>query len=286
MNYTNKIGFKIDNCSFENNIKYLFDLIENLKEEQPIEIGLECYENLNAKTFNKNSEIINTFSEKLKIHTNKIVHLTLDAKLLNIKDRTEEKWIQVWEEQIEVVNKINPKYLVLHATSKESKIYSEEEQIENICKNFNILENVFVKGGFHIPLYVENTYEDLYFYEKLFEKAPKNMNFVLDIGHMKIHTKESHDKWILFLLKLINEGRKLHFHIHDNKGKEDSHLTISSINDDRTIFFVKLLLLMFRDSNFILESRENEINKVLSDINLFKNLFEEFKNIENVFYNK
>jgi hypothetical protein len=255
-----KLGYKIDNCSNSDNIIFLNSILKQLNESQPLEIGLECYD---PRFYDKNSELIQIFSEKTINHSNKIAHLTLTAKVLNVTALTEEEWISIWKDQVEPVNKINPRYLVIHATSKESRKLHEDEQITNICLNFPKIENIFNR-----PLFIENTYEDLDFYEKLFLIAPKSMNFVFDIGHMKVHSKRTMDEWIYFLDKLRNEGRQIHFHLHDNNCIYDLHKTISKMNDPEVIKFVIRLIKLFPEFNFILESHSNNFAEVEADFKL------------------
>lgn len=257
------IGFKFDNCADATNQKYVEELLNELKENQPIEIGLECY---SPRGFDNNSTLIKNASDKLRNHKNKIVHLTLKAKLLNISAYTQEEWNHIWLEQYELVENINPSYLIVHPTSHESKIYSEEEQIKNIHSNFCIVEGIFER-----PIFIENTYEDLPFYEKLFLNAPASMNFVFDIGHMKIHSTKSRNEWIDFLLKLKESNRRIHFHIHDNNSVADEHKPLTEVNSD-VYNFVEELLNLFPDSNFILESHSPDFIRIKKDYELLTSL--------------
>lgn len=256
-----KVGFKIDNCISRENVLYFYDIVKHLKDNQPIELGLECYGE--KRYFLKESIILELFETYLKNHTNKIIHLTLEGKILNINAFDESDWIMIWKHQKEIVDKIDPNYVICHATSHESRVFTEEEQIENICANFKKVLNIFDR-----PIFIENTYEDLPFYEKLFQKAPREMNFVFDIGHMKVHSNKDKSDWISFLFKLKEEGRKLHFHIHDNNGKKDEHLNLSEIKNQETIDFVKDLLVKFSDSNFIIETHSDNVESTLRDFKM------------------
>lgn len=261
---TVNLGYKIDNCSNENNIDFLNSILIQLTDNQPLEIGLECYD---PRFYDKNSELIRIFSEKTNNHPNKIAHLTLTAKVLNVSALSEEEWTSIWKDQLDPVNKINPNYLIIHATSKESRKLHEDEQITNICINFPKIEKIFNR-----PIFIENTYEDLDFYEKLFLIAPKSMNFVFDIGHMKVHSKKTMEAWIVFLDKLRNEGRRIHFHLHDNNGIYDLHKTISKINDQNVIDFIIKLIKFFPEFNFILESHSNNFEEIQEDYILINSI--------------
>jgi len=242
------IGFKIDNC--KENKQYLEEIF-SLGEQNPIEIGLECYGE--ERYFDQKSDILKRTFELAK-NRKIIVHLTLKAKVLNKEEFLEEEWLSIWKEQAKVIEKQNIAYVIVHATSKESKVLSEKEQIEIIHKNFQKLKKIIP-----YPIYIENTYEDLDFYKKLFLKADKDMNFVFDIGHKKVHSKESMSKWIEFLLQLKMEGRGLHFHIHDNNGISDLHKPISFYNDKKVIHSIQFLMELFPTECFILEQHGNSI---------------------------
>lgn len=249
------LGFKIDNCDCPQNLEFLKNI--SMYQNQPVELGLECYD---PRIFKKDSILLKEFEKNFN-HNNIIVHLTLEAKILNIATFAEEEWLNIFKIQKEIVDKINPRYLIIHATSKESKIYSEEEQIDNICENFIKLKELFKRD-----IFIENTYEDIPFYTKLFKKADKSMGFVCDIGHLKVHSKKSQYEWLTFLKDL---NRPLHFHIHDNNGIYDQHKTISELNNKEVISFIKTLQETF-NTNFILESHATKFENVLKDFNLLK----------------
>jgi sugar phosphate isomerase/epimerase len=242
----------------------MFDkILENIEKEQPVEIGLECY---GPRGYDPDSKIIQIVEENLHDHENTIVHLTLEAKLLNVNHYSHAEWLSVWHKQFKPVSRINPRYLIVHATSHESKTIMEGIQITNICEHFKYVESFFER-----PVFVENTYEDLGFYKKLFGAAPSSMNFTFDIGHMKVHSKRSQAEWIKFLKKLRSEGRQIHFHIHDNDSTADQHKTLTEIDDLHVINFVKELRSIFSESNFILESHVPDFDKVQKDFDLLMN---------------
>ena len=252
------IGFKIDNCPEKMNRRY-FNEIFYIGRDTAMEVGLECYEK--ERSCDLDSELIkDIFEEFSNRDTPNIVHMSLKTKLLNKTEFTEEDWLKEWRDQFSKINNENIDYVILHATSKESPELSEEDQIEIICNNFLKLEKIS-----NFPIFIENTYEDLPFYKALFKKAPKSMNFVLDIGHKKIHSTSSNKEWIDFLIDLKKEGRRLHFHIHDNSGISDQHKPLHFYKGERALIFFKQLNKEFNSSNFIIEIHGSDIHETLRE---------------------
>lgn len=97
-------------------------------------------------------------------------------------------------------------------------LLSNCERLEALCETFD-----------NYPIYIENTYHTLRFYRYLFEYIREaglaNIHFCFDIGHAKVWSQESLDKWIEFLLELQAYGFLLHFHLHNNAGIQDDHLS-------------------------------------------------------------
>jgi len=264
-----QIGLKIDNCSTKSNKKY-WKRLKDISKFTNLEVGIECYGK--KRTCELNSKLLEKIFKEFKRRKEdtpelkNIVHLSLEAKVLNKENFTEEEWIEKWTKQAEILNPLYVDYVVVHATSNESKVIPEDEQIEIIHRNFKVLSEIIP-----VPIYVENTYEDLYFYEKLFKNAPLDMNFVCDIGHLKIHSpNQSQMEWTLFLKRLAFQGRGIHFHIHDNNGIQDQHNPISTDNNKKIITFVQKLLAYFPSSVFVLEQHSTSIEDMFKDYLLLK----------------
>jgi|GEM_PF-2454694 len=273
MNNQFKFGFKIDNCTEEENLieleQYIaFCNINNITT--PIELGFECF-GYKEKFLKKgqrslilDSNIINTI--KSNNFDNLVIHLAVSNKLLNIKDIDKDIWLDNWKKQIEVAETLKPKYFVIHGTSKERKQNPENIVFENMKKNWNILKSLT-----DIPFYIENTYEDLAFYNRFFDYLDDpDLNFVLDIGHIKIHSKEIHDDIIQIMLDFA-KTRKIHFHIHDNNALQDQHEPISKNENKDTIDFIHRLVKNHSNSIFILENRFG-FDAFSKDFNLFESL--------------
>jgi sugar phosphate isomerase/epimerase len=265
------LGFKIDNHALAHK-----EFEENLEMylTHPFEFGLESYgENRQNFIFGRKIDFNTQFFKETLIkykHPNAICHITLTNKVLNIAEKAPEIWLYELKEELNFAYTLNAKYVILHGTSRERKTNQLDKVIDNICTNSQKLMTVSP-----IPFCIENSYEDLEFYEQLFEKLPKKVGFCCDIGHFKVHDKgygsvQFQQRLTTFLHKLNKEGRIIHFHIHDNNGLKDQHLTLLEgeiqNENDLQIKLVKDLLTEFGDKNFIMEFRnvgmnENILNK-------------------------
>jgi len=241
----NKIGFKIDNCEQFRNVAG--ELIY-VSEYSPLEFGLECYSKEEGRGVKKTETMETIFSHFNTRKADNIIHLSLEAKVLNKHEHSEKEWLNIWKKQAELIEGINIDYFIVHATSKESKEIPEQEQVNIIHENFKKLIDIFEK-----PIFIENTYEDLDFYKKLMDNADSNMHFTFDIGHKKIHSNESNESWLIFLKQLKEARKRIHFHIHDNNGNYDSHRPIFFYKNNDVLLFIEKLKKEFTSSNFILE---------------------------------
>lgn len=265
------IGFKIDNHAlahqeFENHL--------DLYLSHPFEFGLETYgENRGSFIFGRKIDFNTVFLKETLLkhkHPNAVCHITLTNKVLNIAEKAPEIWLYGLKEELNFAYSLNAKYVVLHGTSRERKTNPLDKVIDNIALNAQKLIEISP-----IPFCIENSYEDLGFYEQLFERMPKKVGFCCDIGHFKVHDKEYgtvlfKERLFAFLHKLKDMGRIVHFHIHDNNGLKDQHLTLlegkNQNGNDNQIKLVQALLADFPYNNFIMEFRnasmaENLLNR-------------------------
>jgi hypothetical protein len=80
-------------------------------------------------------------------------------------------------------------------------------------------------------LHVENVYQPLDFYRRLFEgivdRRLARIHFCFDIGHAKVWSSETLDQWLAFVDELTGHGIRPHFHLHANQGAIDEHLALA-----------------------------------------------------------
>ncbi|MGD9165030.1 MAG: hypothetical protein PVF13_09760, partial [Chromatiales bacterium] len=98
---------------------------------------------------------------------------------------------------------------------------------QKLIKHLRILNRLCREYRF--PIYIENTYHDIDFYQWLFlalkREALDHIHFCFDFGHAKIWSLQPLRAWYDFLVELKRVGKRLHFHLHTNRGLSDEHLS-------------------------------------------------------------
>lgn len=99
--------------------------------------------------------------------------------------------------------------------------------LDYLVSQATVLENWLAEADFEI--FLENTYHSIEFYRELFDRFDaegiEHIHFCYDIGHAKVWSRDRFEEWMAFLSDLRNNGRKLHFHLHANRGLADEHLS-------------------------------------------------------------
>jgi hypothetical protein len=97
------------------------------------------------------------------------------------------------------------------------KLYTDLRSTGRMCAEYGL------------DVHIENTYEDLDFYRRLFRglvaSGIEQIHFCFDLGHAKVWSTDCLEEWLGFLEDLVNEGLRLHFHLHANRGLSDEHLS-------------------------------------------------------------
>jgi sugar phosphate isomerase/epimerase len=100
--------------------------------------------------------------------------------------------------------------------------------LQRLDRGLAFFDEMAEKRGF--PIYIENTFHSLDFYQRLFDwldtKGYSQLNFCFDIGHAKVWSQQGLGQWLDFLDQLTQAGRGLHFHLHANSGVTDEHLSL------------------------------------------------------------
>ncbi len=78
-------------------------------------------------------------------------------------------------------------------------------------------------------IHIENTFHGVALYRVLFDRIRAagltRIHFCFDIGHAKVWSSETLPDWLVFLDELRAGGFRLHFHLHQNRGLGDDHLS-------------------------------------------------------------
>lgn len=222
------IAYKIDNCDRQEYKDYLNEIKNEIEDKlYYLEFGLECYD---PRHTNLESSLLPLIKD---IKNKKICHLSLNNRLFQADNK--EQWLLNINKELAISKELNGLHNILHATNKDSKnmyLKDKKEMFKIMRENSILLKEK--------NILIENTYEDLDFQEELFSHLDKSIGFVLDIGHVKVHSKYKHKDWINFVAQLEREGRHLHFHIHDNDGSFDQHNLLTFAPTQQSKFFIDL----------------------------------------------
>ena len=142
----------------------------------------------------------------------------------------------------------------------------QDALIKEATRRMLHVEELSKKADF--PVYIENTFESVSFYRKIFHKLKesktKYLHFCFDIGHAKVWSGDNFNTWMEFLQELKKLDFRIHFHLHANCGLIDEHLSFIEIEE---------LKIVGNDG-------------VFSDISyekMFKYIFEQFPNERKIF---
>jgi len=166
----NNIGFKIVDKDEDIVIEILQ---EAMREDAPVEIG-----------FYGESKRVRAFCAKLNsplnIHFNHIVYSLMDI------DKHKDMFFQ----EIKIAKNIGADYGIHHMAKypMTGQAGYQDILIKEVVKQMQIVEKLALEADFEV--YIENTFESLSFYRKVFlglkEKQTKRLNFCFDIGHAKV----------------------------------------------------------------------------------------------------
>lgn len=123
---------------------------------------------------------------------------------------------------------------------------------------------------YRFPIYIENTYHEVDFYRQIFAGITKEkleyIHYCFDFGHAKVWSMRPLKAWIDFLLELDESGKKLHFHLHTNRGLSDEHLSFTEAEwmeicniDDYTTPWNTFEALSVLDSSFPAANKVMEV---------------------------
>lgn len=237
----NRVG-----CKIYSNIEERGRIDEILlaqSHKNPIEIG---FYNKDGQ-YGLDEEFMQILDTKFREFEKKIVHLSIKFVLFRY-GKTDKEWLDGIRNEIDLAKKIDAKYIIIHDSKWPASKRERGLFLQNMAESAKLL-----KSEFDIPFYLENTFEGIEFYDSFFELSNDDINFCFDIGHIRVWSNDSYEKWYEFLKKLQKSGIKIHFHIHTNNYVYDEHLSFLQKNDKETKDFVKMLINEFNSSYFILE---------------------------------
>lgn len=141
----------------------------------------------------------------------------------------------LFKKEIHAAKRYNAPYAIIHTarTPMSRREAYRHTLFKTLMENFKRANDICEKENF--DLYLENTYQDLNFYAEMFEhitsEGLNHINFCFDIGHAKVWSMQRFEEWFEFLLALKGKGYKLHFHLHQNRGLYDEHLSFKEAKE-------------------------------------------------------
>ena len=163
---------------------------------------------------------------------NKILHMdNINSYASNIK---EPNTFQRFEIEAQNAAKLGIKKAIVHYCEN---IKKEEATAEKLHEDLKTLDALGKK--YDLIIHIENTFfsdqgSNIDFFETLFNIVKKqnftNIGFCFDIGHAKVFSNNNINEWFEFLDYLQNNTISLHFHLHNNQGKNDDHLAFNKAN--------------------------------------------------------
>ncbi len=195
-------------------------LLDAMTSQRPVEIGIYYHDPITHDLFNN-----------LLPHSGIALNTHLDHRHLNLFVLNDDEALDRLKRQIETSLHWGANYAVNHvsAFTLSRRIEYQDALFEKLTDHLRILNRVCRKYQF--PIYLENTYQEVSFYERLFSEISLNdfkyIHFCFDFGHAKVWSERPLQAWLELLRKLQKRDKQLHFHLHTNRGISDEHLSFA-----------------------------------------------------------
>jgi hypothetical protein len=153
----------------------------------------------------------------------------LDHRRLNVFALDDDDLVSILRRQIENSLEWGAHYGINHLSAFMLPRRPEYQQAleQKLIKHLRIMNRLCREYRF--PIHIENTYHDIDLYQRLFlaieQEALDHLDFCFDFGHAKIWSLQPLCAWFDFLGELERGGKRLHFHLHTNRGLSDEHLS-------------------------------------------------------------
>jgi sugar phosphate isomerase/epimerase len=135
---------------------------------------------------------------------------------------------------IERSQRLGARYSVTHLADYplSPRASMREELLATIERHMAALDALC--GALDHAIHIENTFHELALYREVFarvtERGLGRIHFCFDIGHAKVWSNDTLGDWVAFLLELRERGIRLHFHLHQNHGLSDEHLSFVEVD--------------------------------------------------------
>jgi sugar phosphate isomerase/epimerase len=216
MTTISSFGFKI----VERSRSEIETLVERaLNDRLPLEVGL----------YFGDREALDFLATQLQGEGLRLaVHL--DHRQLSVFDLHSRE--RLMREQLATAARLEAQYVITHLSPYPMTRRPEhrEAMLDKLYADLRFTARICAEHG--LDVHIENTYEDLDFYRRLFRglgaSGIEGVHFCFDLGHAKVWSSDRLVEWLGFLEDLVNEELRLHFHLHANRGLSDEHLSFVS----------------------------------------------------------
>ena len=158
-----------------------------------------------------------------------LLNTHLDHRRLNIFALDDDDLIPLLRRQIENSLQWGASYAVNHLSAftlprrpeyqqaLEQKLTDHLRTLNRLCREYDF------------PIHIENTYHEIELYRRVMlniqQQGLDQLHFCFDFGHAKVWSLRPLRAWFDFLSELERAGKRLHFHLHTNRGLSDEHLS-------------------------------------------------------------
>ena len=158
-----------------------------------------------------------------------LLNTHLDHRRLNIFALDDDDLIPLLRRQIENSLQWGASYAVNHLSAFTLPRRPEYQQAleQKLTDHLRMLNRLCREYDF--PIHIENTYHEIELYRRVMlniqQQGLDQLHFCFDFGHAKVWSLRPLRAWFDFLSELERAGKRLHFHLHTNRGLSDEHLS-------------------------------------------------------------
>ncbi|PUB79349.1 MAG: hypothetical protein DBO99_04345 [gamma proteobacterium symbiont of Ctena orbiculata] len=158
-----------------------------------------------------------------------LLNTHLDHRRLNVFALDDSDLVAQLRRQIENSLQWGASYGINHlsAFTLTSRAEFQPALEQRLLEHLQILNRLCREYRF--PIHIENTYHDIDLYRRIFLPIDRqdldHLHFCFDFGHAKVWSMRPLHAWFDFLAHLEGSGKRLHFHLHTNRGLSDEHLS-------------------------------------------------------------
>ena len=212
-----RIGFKVVDRRKEE-VEPL--LLQAIRESRPLEVGIYYHD---PATHDCLDSLLPQSGVPLNTH--------IDHRRLSVFALNDEDLVASLRRQIELSLRWGAAYGINHLSAfcLSRRPEYQEALFERLMAHLRSLNRLCREYRF--PIHIENTYHDTDLYRRIFAGVGAEkldyLHFCFDIGHAKVWSMEPLTAWIEFMFELESWDRRLHFHLHANRGLSDEHLSFT-----------------------------------------------------------